>query len=467
MSPDLIALLVLAVVFVVATLRPVNMGAVALVAAFIVGTAVAGESASDVIAGFPGDLFVILVGVTYLFAIAKRNGTVDWLVAVAVRLVGGRVVLIPWVMFGVCAAITAAGAVSPAAVAIIAPVGLGFAARYRISPLLMGIMVVQGASAGSFSPIGIFGGIVNGVVARNGLDADPGVLFLATFGFNVVLAVIAFLVFGGRELAGRPRVELGDDAVDASRRATHPPARPHGLVGSGPTVLAASDGTGGPGSTTGGTGTRTAAAEPAVLVAERPRLGIQQAGTLAGLVGLVLGALVFDLDVGFVAITVAVVLTLAFPKTSKDAVNEVSWGAVLLIGGIVTYVALLERMGTIQALGDSVAGIGTPLLAALVICLIGAVVSAFASTTGILGALIPLAVPFLAAGSVSAVGLIAALAISASVVDSSPFSTNGALVVANSAEQERERVFRRLMVWGMSLVVIAPLVSWALLVVPF
>jgi di/tricarboxylate transporter len=45
-------------------------------------------------------------------------------------------------------------------------------------------------------------------------------------------------------------------------------------------------------------------------------------------------------------------------------------------------------------LGAQVAAVGTPLVAALLICLIAAVVSAFASTTGIIGALIPLAVPF-------------------------------------------------------------------------
>ena len=39
-------------------------------------------------------------------------------------------------------------------------------------------------------------------------------------------------------------------------------------------------------------------------------------------------------------------------------------------------------------LGEGVAGIGAPLFAAILICFIGAVVSAFASTTGILGALI-------------------------------------------------------------------------------
>ena len=195
-------------------------------------------------------------------------------------------------------------------------------------------------------------------------------------------------------------------------------------------------------------------------------LNVQRGVTLLGLVLLMVGALGFDLDVGFTALTIAVALTLAFPASAKGAVEKISWGTVLLIGGIVTYVTLLQNQGVVDWLGDGVADVGAPLVAALLICLIGAVVSAFASTTGIIGALIPLAVPFLLTDQVSAVGLIAALAISSSVVDCSPFSTNGALVVANAEPDQRELVFKRLMQWGMSIVVIAPLVAWAVLVVP-
>lgn len=157
MSPEVIALVALALVFLVATLRSINMGALALVAAFVVGLSVFGEDTDAIVAGFPDDLFVILVGVTYLFALAKNNGTVDWIAQGAVRAVRGRVALVPWAMFFVCAAVTSIGAVSPAAVAIVAPVATGFAHRYRIHPAMMGMMVVQGATGGSFSPIGIFG----------------------------------------------------------------------------------------------------------------------------------------------------------------------------------------------------------------------------------------------------------------------------------------------------------------------
>jgi len=177
-------------------------------------------------------------------------------------------------------------------------------------------------------------------------------------------------------------------------------------------------------------------------------------------------AFVFDLDIGVVAITAAVLLSLVSPEASKSAVGQIAWPTVLLITGIVTYVGLMQEIGTIDYLGEKVADIGAPLLAALIICLIGAAVSAFASTTGILAALIPLAVPFLLAGEIGAIGVIIALALSSSIVDSSPFSTSGALCVANAPDDQRDYVYRRLLRWGLSMIVVAPLVTWSIFVLP-
>ncbi|WP_341770343.1 SLC13 family permease, partial [Aeromicrobium phragmitis] len=78
------------------------------------------------------------------------------------------------------------------------------------------------------------------------------------------------------------------------------------------------------------------------------RLNPQRWLTLLGLLALMVGALGFDLDVGFTALTIAVALTLAFPASAKGAVEKISWGTVLLIGGIVTYVSLLENQGVVQ-----------------------------------------------------------------------------------------------------------------------
>ncbi|MEU3177282.1 SLC13 family permease [Streptomyces albidoflavus] len=435
MSAELLSILVLAVLFVVGTTRSVNMGALAFAAAFGVGTLAAGLDADGIFAGFPGDLFVVLVGVTYFFAIARANGTTDWLVHAGIRLVRGRIALIPWVMFTVTGALTAIGAVSPAAVAIVAPLAMGFAARYGIKPLLMGALVVHGAQAGGFSPISIYGSTVNGILEREGLPGSPIALFLTSLFANLAIAALLFVALGGLRLRGR---DLGDEEA---------------TEGGG-------DGSGGSGGTGTVTGTRT------TPDADVLRLTPARTATLAGLVALVVAVLVLDLDAGLTAITLAVLLAVVWPDDSKAAVAHITWPTVLLICGMLTYVAVLQEMGTIDWAGEHVGSIGIPLLAALLFCYIGAVVSAFASSVGIIGALIPLAVPFLEQGEIGVVGMVAALSVSATVVDVSPFSTNGALVLAAAEDTDRERFFRQLMLYGGAVTVLAPLVLWLALVVP-
>jgi di/tricarboxylate transporter len=430
MSAELISILVLVVMFALATTLSVNMGALAFAGAFLVGTLAGGLDSDGIFAGFPGDIFVVLVGVTYLFAIARANGTTDWLVAAAVRLVGGRIALIPWVMFVVTGALTAIGAVSPAACAIVAPIALGFAARYKISPLLMGAMVVHGAQGGGFSPFSVYGSIVNGIVARNNLAGSPVMLFFASLLMNTVIAAILFVVLGGTKLRRRQLVTsgaaAGGDETDKTDETEEEPL-PH---------------------------------------EQRIPLDAPKIATLTGLIALVVGTLVFDLDPGLTAITVAVLLSVAWPKSSRAAVGEITWPTVLLICGVLTYVAVLQEIGTIDYVGKAVGNVGIPLLAALLLCYIGGVVSAFAPSVGLMGALIPLAVPFLAQDTIGPVGMIAALAVSATMVDVSPFSTNGALVLANAKNVDRDRFFKQLLVYGAIVVAVVPLVAWLVFVVP-
>jgi len=444
-SNELISIIVLIAVFLVATTMGINMGVLGVVAAFGLGTAL-GVSEDDIFAGFPGDLFVILVGVTLLFGIASNNGTVDWLIQAAVRAVKGRTIAIPWVFFLITAVLTASGAVVPGAVAIVAPIALGFAIQYGINPVLMGLFVINGATAGGFSPISVFGSIVNGVVEREDLAENAMLLFASSFIFNFLLCFVVFFLFGGRKLLGH-RVEPGETVDDdESNRRFEREVQERNEAGTGPKPIAG--------------GAATTAPE------EVPELDRDKILTLVGILSLIVVALAFDVDVGFVAFSIAAVLMLISPKARKGAVEKVAWSTVLLICGIVMYVGLLEEIGTIDWLGDQVATLDRALLAALLICYVGGVVSAFASTTGILGALIPLAVPFLETGAVGAVGLIIALSIASSVVDSSPFSTSGALTVANTPAEKRDYVFKRLMQWGMSMVLIAPPIVWLIFVVP-
>jgi len=475
-SPELISILALVAMFVIATVLPINLGALALAGAFLVGTLVAEMSEDDIVGAFPGGLFAILVGVTYLFAIATNNGTIDWVVRASVRAVRGRIVAIPIVMFLLAALFTAIGAPAPAVAAILAPIAFGFAAEYGINAMLIGVLVAHGTNAGAFSPISVLGGIVNGVLDKAGLEGNDLALFLGSLMFNVVCGAIAFVIFGGFALVHQRRIQPTGPA-DGADGGTAVPVPGGGKPASG--VDPSREGVTDTGADTG-TSTDGRAATTATKTGKEPagtggpesapardlRLTPHQILTLTGILVLCVATLAFELDVGLVAITIAVILAITSPKAHTGAVEKIAWPTVLLIGGVVTYVGVMEEMGTIDYVGDAVAGIGAPLLAGLLICYVGGVVSAFASTVGILGALIPLAVPFLQTGEIGVVGVIVALAISSSIVDISPFSTTGALLVANVRGMAREVFYRRLLAYGAAIVVLAPTAAWLFLIAP-
>jgi Na+/H+ antiporter NhaD/arsenite permease-like protein len=436
-SPEIVTIIALVVIFAIATFLPINMGALGFVAAFVVGTLSVGMTTDEILGGFPAELVLTLIGVTYLFAIAQNNGTVDLLVRGAVRMVGGHVAAIPWIMFFVTALLTAIGALSPAAVAIIAPIALTFAARHRINPLLMGMMVIHGAQGGGFSPISVYGVTVNTIVDDEGLPDASLQVFLGSLFFNLAIALVLFFVLGGRQLIGR-KVEAHAAVAAGSGGDSDTEMRGHG-TGAGSDVDAAPD---------------------------RPqKVTVDQILTLVGLVVVAVLALVFDLDIGFVAITVAVVLALFSAQKHKGAVSQISWSTILLIAGVLTYVFVLQEAGTIDYVGEAVIGLGTPLLIALLLCYIGGVVSAFASSTAIIGVAISLAVPFLQSGDIGAVGVVVALSVSSTIVDVSPFSTNGALVLANAQDVDRDRFYKQILSYAGIVVAVGPLLAWLVFVV--
>lgn len=455
MSIHWMAILPLAAMFVVATALPINMGVLAFVGAFLVGTLAAGMSTKAIMAGFPAELFLTLAGITYLFALAQNNGTIDWLIRLAVRAVRGRIAAIPWIMFMVAALLTSVGAVSPAAVAIIAPIALGFAARHGINPLMMGLMVIHGAQAGGFSPMSIYGGITNKIVAKAGLPLSEITTMLASFGVNFAVSLGLFVALGGLQLMRRGRV------MDDGELAPIPPvARAQG----GPQVFGDAE------AASYGEGRRVAASQSSMLGQVQTQTfrdtGPHQVITALGLLLLAVLTLGYKLDIGFVSITIGLVLSLMQPRLQKSALGQVSWPEIMLIVGVSTYVGVMEKMGTIDYVGHSVANLTSPLMAALLLCFVGAVVSAFASSTAVLGSLIPLGVPFLTGDNATmAIGFIAAMAVSSTIVDVSPFSTNGALVLANAKGVDRDRFFRLLLLYGVAVTVIAPVVVWGLFVV--
>ena len=198
MGLQIAAMLIFVGVFLLATLRKVHLGVIMLAAAAGVGIWLADMPLEDVIDGFPISILILLAGVTYFFAIAQENGTVDRVIDKVISMVGDKAVLLPFVMFGVTTGIAAMGA--PLAGLVMVPIAMPLARKYNIDRMLMGIAVGSGISAGGFAPTSLFGIVTYGTAHSVGIPLNPLLLFAVALVANTVLVVAAFVMFGGLKL---------------------------------------------------------------------------------------------------------------------------------------------------------------------------------------------------------------------------------------------------------------------------
>jgi di/tricarboxylate transporter len=182
--------------------------------------------------------------------------------------------------------------------------------------------------------------------------------------------------------------------------------------------------------------------------------------TLVGLVALLVLTTVFGIDVGVASIVIALVLIVVNSGVQKPAVESMPWSAIILVTGIVTYVGMLEAIGALNELQSGIAALGNGSVAALVTGYVVALVSAFASTTGTLGVISPLVTPIALDPLLTPIGVITALSISSSVVDVSPMSTSGALLMASAQPKDERLFFRALLLWAIAMIVLVPVLVW-------
>ncbi|WP_166973573.1 SLC13 family permease [Brevibacterium atlanticum] len=470
MLTQIIALLIFVALFAVGAVRGVQIGVLMLVGAAGTGLLLTDMTVDDIIAEFPLDIMVLLAGVTYFFAIAQENGTVDRIIDWALERVGSSAVLLPAVFFVITGCIAAMGA--PLAGLVMMPVGMQVARKYGVDYALMGLAICFAIGAGGFAPTSLYGIVTYSTARGAGIDLSPYVLFGIAVVTYLIMLVVAYFMYG-RSLFGRKSAAAVATGTESA-----------GSDGSG----SAADGTG----TTADANSRisrgsasatkvafgeddedealfdSSSSEPTGDSAPFTFVQILTVIFMIGLVGsvVVLAALGNDPDIGLLCFLFGAILSLVDPKTGKAALPKIDWSTVLLVGGIITFVGVLQNMGAVDLLGEGAESIGSPLIAAFVLCIVGGLVSAFASTTGILAALVPLALPLIAAGGVPGWALIAALGVCSAVVDVSPFSTLGATVVATAPVEDKPRLTRILVKFGMSMVVIGPVALVGGLVVP-
>jgi len=405
MNPAVASLVALLLAIILSMVSRINVGLVAMALAWLVGVYVAGLKADAVIAGFPSSLFITLAGVTLLFACAETNRTLHNLSNRAVRLVRGNARLLPVLFFLIAFLVSTVGPGAISSVALIIPLAMAVSERSGISPFLTALMVANGANAGNLSPISAVGVIANARMAEAGVGGHELKVWFANFVVHATVAGAAYWIFSAKR-----KKASGDIAQEE--------------------------------------------------IPESAPLNSQQIVTVVVIVMWIIGALVLKLNLGLGAIAAAMLLIAARAADEREAVKNMPWGIILMVSGVSLLIALLEKTGGMELFTSLLARLSTPSTVNGVIAFITGAISSYSSTSGVvLPAFLPAAsklVEQIGGGDPLAVAL--SINVGSSLVDVSPLSTLGALCVAAVSDADESRkLFQRLLIWGLSMTIVAAL----------
>ena len=379
-----------------------NVGVLAFALAWIFGL-VGGGGPDLVVKTFPAQLFVTLAGVTLLFALAESNGTIERVATAALRLARGDARALPVILFFIACAVSTVGPGAIASVALVAPMAMAVARRAGVSPFLTALAVTNGANAGNLSPVSAVGVIANTKMAEAGLGGHEIKVWAANFFAHLIVGAVAYFALGGLRRSGSSSAEemAGTAPLDARF------SRPQWLT----------------------------------------------AAVIAAWIAAVMG---LGVPLGPAAFAGAAALILIRAAEETDALRRMPWPAILMVTGMSALVGVVERTGGMALFTSLLARLARPSTVNALIAFVTGVISTYSSTSGVvLPAFLP-TVPGLVRemGGGDPLAIALSINVGASIVDVSPLSTLGALCVAAVADPEVSKdLFRRLMMWGLSMTV--------------
>lgn len=403
MNYQIVTLFTLVIAIFIGYKRKVNTGLVSIAFGFIVGFFIVKISVKQIIGGFPTSLFFILLGMTFMFSIAKVNGTLELIAKRVSYIAKGNTKLLPILFFVMCAVIAALGPGPIVVPALMLPVAMEVAKEENITDLLMATMVILGSIAGGLSPLSP-SGIIASTLANEVGSNNYTPVFISVLLTGIIQAAILYLALGGLKLKGNINIKNKPENFNKN-----------------------------------------------------------QIITLMVIAGVIIGILIFKLDIGLAAFTGAAILLLLGVADQKASIINIPWETLLLVSGVAILVNIVKITGGIDLLATYFSTIMGVVTAAPIMAIIAGLMSAVSSASGVvMPTLIPTTkeIAVQMGSSVTVSSLISGIVVGAHVVTLSPLSTLGALAMASSTDRiSKDKLYTQLLALGFGSMVFAAILG--------
>ena len=368
--------------------------------------ALSGLPAKTMYAAFPGDIFVLVAGVSLLFAHLERSGALAWFVERVYHAVGDRHALLPWAGFLIGGALSTAGAFSTAVIAFLVPMVAHISLRYRGTFLMSELAVIIGANCAGLSPLNPTGAVIRSAATKLGVTYPGWGLWAVSIGVAaVVVAVLQLLEAFARRRGRNYEVEPAPAAAQEDE--------------------------------------------------SRPNIAYMVCSAVALLAFLLL-VVVAKTDVGVTAMCMAALQQIVFRPNERGLLARIPWNSILLLCGLLTYLGLIQAIGTMDSIAKILGHFGTGAVLILLLAYLTALLCNIESSTlGVLGLMTPIA--FGAFGHTGIVFWVAAaVCVPAALMVMNPIHVAGTLIIGSSAAENQDVLFRRLLALAGCLALIVP-----------
>ncbi len=413
-----------------------NVGFLGIAFGIIVGGIFSDLSAAKIMNAFPLSLFMILVGVTFLFGMAQTNGTMEKLTAYSVRACKGNTALVPLIIYVLCTFVTTIGPGNIAGCALMAPVSMAIASKVKMPAFLMTLLVVGACNGAAFSPFAPTGIISNGLIAKMAPELGLSPDYLNTLAwkihFNSELAqgfvnIGGFFVMGGLKWLREQR----GAALDIDELAPKP--EPFN------------------------------AAQKTTLLMVAILIILVVVPGLPGMKGVFPKYITNMLsNVGSISFVLSIVLMLTGYGDSKAAVKVMPWSVIMMVCGVSVLIDVMDKSGGLNFLVQIMSSVAGPTTICFWAAFVPAVISAYSSSSGVVMPMfLPMTPGLVELTGGDPIGIISAIDVGSHLVDTSPLSTLGALCIAAAPEYEDKGVlFRKLLIWGLSMSIVSGIVCY-------
>ncbi len=403
----------------------INMGLFCIVFAYIIGCFVMGLKPKQVIGYWPTSTMFVILSVSLFYNFAAINGTLEKMSGALLYACRKFPGLLPYALLAVAVILSVMGATYFTVLAFLAPITLVICDESRMDKLTGAVAINCGALAGGNFPTSNLGVIFRGL-ADTAFEASPDVAAVETFGmemkiflFSVLFSLVLVTIFrfGFKENRNigkgvtfkKPEVFTKDQKITLSLMMIM-----------------------------------------MVVVLIFPLMQILMSGNAA------IQYISSKVDVGLVAIVFAVIALLLKLAPQKEALAKIPWNTIVMIAGAGMLIAVAVEAGTIDALSTWI-GFNVPKpLVPIAFSIVGAIMSFFSSTTGVVApALFPLIPNLAASAGLSSSALFACTIIGAQSSAISPFSSGGSLILGSTPkEEDRNMLFNRLLMVAVTISVL-------------